>query len=217
MKCDRVKQRRDAARRRLPAVCRALCAAALWLPHASVSAQTIEEAVALAINSNPQVLGAQANKRAAGLDVKQARGGYFPSLDLDTRYGREHTNIKQLSVSGNDDDDFWRRESGVVVSQLLWDGNATRSEVQRRVALLNSAEHSVDDTQNAIAFRATEVYIEVLRSQELVALAQDNVKSHETTLSNVLAKQSSGVGNRADVEQATARLALMKSRSEGVV
>lgn len=211
MKCDRVKQRRDAARRRLPAVCRALCAAALWLPHASVSAQTIEEAVALAINSNPQVLGAQANKRAAGLDVKQARGGYFPSLDLDTRYGREHTNIKQLSVSGNDDDDFWRRESGVVVSQLLWDGNATRSEVQRRVALLNSAEHSVDDTQNAIAFRATEVYIEVLRSQELVALAQDNVKSHETTLSNVLAKQSSGVGNRADVEQATARLALMKS------
>ncbi len=212
MKRDRVKQQRGLNCGGWTAIVgTALWTVLLGLPCAGVSAQTIEEAVALAISSNPQILGAQASMRAAGLDVKQARAGYLPSLDVDTRYGREHTNIKQLSVSGNNDDDFWRRESGVTVSQLLWDGNATRSEVQRRVALLNSAEHSLEDTQNAIAFRATEAYIDVLRNQELVLLSQENVRSHETTLGNVRAKQTSGVGNRADVEQANARLALMQS------
>lgn len=173
----------------------------------ALAAITIEDAVKLALDTNPQILGATAALRAAGQDVKQARAGFLPSLDLDTRYGREHTNIKQLSGST----DLWRRESGVSFTQMLWDGNATRSEVQRRVALLNSAEHSLADTQNAIAFRATEAYIDVLRNRELVTLARDNVASHERTLNDVRAKLDSGVGNAADVEQATARLALMQS------
>lgn len=164
-----------------------------------------------ALTSNPQVLGAEASVRAAGHDLRRARAGYYPSLDLDTRIGREHTNIKQLSVAGNDEEDFWRRETGVTLTQLLWDGFATRSEVQRRVALLNSAEHSLADTQNAIAFRAAEAYIDILRNRELVELARENVVSHENTLKSVQAKLDSGVGNRADVDQATARLALARS------
>ncbi|MCZ6894349.1 MAG: TolC family protein, partial [Gammaproteobacteria bacterium] len=92
-----------------------------------------------------------------------------------------------------------------------WDGNATRAEVQRRVALLNSAEHSLADTQNALAFRAAEAYLDVLRSGELVELAEANVSSHDSTLGNVQAKLDSGVGNKADVDQATARLALARS------
>jgi adhesin transport system outer membrane protein len=177
----------------------------------TASAITIEDAVRQAITSNPTVLQAEADMRAAGHDVRQARAGYFPSLDLDTRYGREHTNIKQLSLAGNDVDDLWRRESGLTVTQLLWDGNATRSEVQRRVSLLNSAENSLADTRNALAFRAAEAYLDVLRNRELVELARANADSHARVLDNVQAKFSSGVGNKADVEQATARLALARS------
>ncbi|MGE0487377.1 MAG: TolC family outer membrane protein [Gammaproteobacteria bacterium] len=177
----------------------------------STLAITLEDAVEQALASNPTVLQAEAEMRAAGHDVRQARAGYFPSLDLDTRYGREHTNIKQLSVAGNDVDDLWRRESGLTVTQLLWDGNATRSEVHRRVSLLNSAEHSLADTRNALAFRAAEAYLDVLRNRELVELARGNAESHARTLENVRAKFKSGVGNKADVEQATARLALAHS------
>ncbi len=188
----------------------ALCAA--WLAGtAPAAAVTLEDAVMQALSTNPEVLSKEADLRAAGHDVKQARAGYFPSLDLNVRYGREHTNIKQLRAAGNDSTDLWRRESGVAVRQLLWDGNATRSEVQRRVALLNSAEHSLEDTRNALAFRAAEAYLDVLRNRELVELARANVVAHEKTLENVEAKQSSGIGNKADVNQARARLALARS------
>lgn len=174
-------------------------------------AVTIEEVVREALSTNPEILGAEADARAAQHELKRAKAGYYPSLDLTARYGREHTNIKQLSLAGNDVDDLWRRETGVQVSQLLWDGNATRSEVQRRVALLNSAEHSLADTLNAIAFRASEAYLDVLRNRELVDLAASNVGDHEATLANVQARLDSGVGNKADVNQASARLALARS------
>lgn len=175
------------------------------------AAITIEDAVNQALTSNPEVLRSEAEVAAAGHDVRTARAGYYPSLDLNLRFGREAANIKQLRRAGNKSSDLWRRESGVSFSQLVWDGNATRSEVQRRVALLNSAEHSLEDTRNALAFRASEAYLDVLRNRELVALAVENVSAHQKTLQNVEAKQSSGVGNKADVNQARARLALAHS------
>ena len=174
------------------------------------SAVTLEDAVHQTLTSNPQLTGASAAVRAAGYDVREARAGYLPSVDLDTRFGNEHSNIKQLNRPNNDDN-LWRRESGLTVTQLVWDGWATASEVQRRVALLNSAENSLADTQNALAFRAVEAYVDVLRNIELLELARANVKAHDEVLKNVDAKRGSGVGNKADVEQARARLALAKS------
>lgn len=185
-----------------------LCLAVLTsLP---LAAATLEDAVRQALTTNPQLTGAAAAVRAAGHDVREARAGYLPSVDVDARFGEEHSNIKQLNRRNNDDD-LWRRESGLTVTQLVWDGMATASEVQRRVALLNSAEHSLQDTQNALAFKAVEAYVDVLRNRDLVSLAHANVKSHDEVLRSVDAKSGSGVGNKADVAQARARLALAMS------
>ena len=174
-------------------------------------ALTIEEAVSQAVNSNPAVLSAGASARASVFDLRRARGGYYPTLDFDAGYGPEDTNSKQLKLAGNDRGTMDRRETGLTARQLLWDGFATRSEVERRVALLNAADYSLSDTREAIAFRAAESFLDVIRARELVALAHDNVASHEKMLGNVKAKSDSGVGNRADVEQAVARLALARS------
>ena len=185
-----------------------LCLAVLTsLP---LAAATLEDAVRQALTTNPQLTGAAAAVRAAGHDVREARAGYLPSVDVDARFGEEHSNIKQLNRRNNDDD-LWRRESGLTVTQLVWDGMATASEVQRRAALLNSAEHSLQDTQNALAFKAVEAYVDVLRNRDLVDLARANVKSHDEVLRNVDAKSGSGVGNKADVAQARVRLALAMS------
>ena len=172
-----------------------------------LSAATIEDAVRQALTTHPQLSGGAAAVRAAVQDVREARAGYLPSVDLDTRFGNEHSNIKQLNRPNNDDN-LWRRESGLTVTQLVWDGMATASEVQRRIALLNSAEHSLEDTQNALAFKAVEAYVDVLRNRDLVDLARANVNAHDKVLKNVEAKSGSGVGNKADVAQARARLAL---------
>lgn len=148
-------------------------------------ATTIEEAVGEAVRTNPSILSASAQARASTHDLRTARAGYYPSLDFDAGFGPEDTNAKQLKRAGNDRGAMDRREAGLTARQLLWDGFATRSEVERRVALINASEHSVSDTSEAVAFRAAESFLDVIRNRELVALARANVASHEKTVNNV--------------------------------
>ena len=105
---------------------------ALSISAGQALATTIEEAVSEAVNSNPSVLGAAAIVRASGHEVRAARAGYYPSLDFDAGYGVEEMNVKQLNLAGNDHGSLDRREAGLTATQLLWDGFATRSEVERR-------------------------------------------------------------------------------------
>ncbi len=188
-----------------------LLVAALSTAPTDALATTIKDAVGQAVSTNPAILSAAAQARASTHDLRTARSGYYPSLDLDAGFGPEDTNSKQLKRAGNDRGEMDRREAGLTARQLLWDGFATRSEVERRVALLNASEHSVSDTSEAIAFRAAESFLDVIRNRELVALARKNVASHEKTVGNVQARSDSGVGNLADVAQANARVALARS------
>lgn len=210
--------RRLANRVSLPARCSrtitvasAAVSLAILLSIPSTQATTIEQAVAEAVSTNPSVLSAAAASRAAGHDERAARAGYYPSVNFDAGYGPENTNIKALKRAGADHDTLDSRLTGLHTSQLLWDGFATRSEVERRVALINASQHSLSDTEEAIAFRASEAFLDVIRNRELADLARANVVSHEKTVGNVKAKHDSGVGNLADVEQANARLALAHS------
>ena len=50
-------------------------------------------------------------------------------------------------------------------------------------------------------------YLDALRDAELIRLAVENVTRHEAVLEKTRLRFSSGVGQRADVEQANARLA----------
>ena len=90
-----------------------------------------------------------------------------------------------------------------------WLRDQKRSRTQ--VALINASEYSLSDTAEAVAFRAAEAFLDIIRNRELLALARENAASHEKTVGNVKAKFDSGVGNLADVEQANARLALARS------
>ena len=174
-------------------------------------AEGVEETIKKVLVNNPQITGAEADFNAARDDLGVARAGYLPSVDLDIRYGRENTDIRQLSANGGGTQNLWRREAGITVSEMLWDGNSTSGEVARRGALLNSAEHSLADTQNALAFQTVQAYFDVMRNRELVELSSTILQSHEKILSSVRDKQDSGAGNKVDVEQVLARIALTQS------
>ncbi len=174
-------------------------------------AVTLEEAVRTALLGHPRIKGATAERRAAEREVRQARAGYYPSLDLRVALGSEHTDIEQLNKSGNAQGTMGKREEALIARQLLWDGFATRSRVDRRRALAAAAAGTLEDTREAIAFQAVKAYIEVLKNQRLVELAEENVLHHRDTLENVRLRVRGGIGQKADLEQARGRLALANS------
>ncbi len=185
----------------------------LLLPWGSeaVWATSLEEAVGTAIKTDPRVTAALAGHRAAKLDIREARAGYFPRVDLNGSFGREKSNIKSQHQAGLDNRFLNRREFGLQLNQMIYDGLFTSSEVDRRESLLSAAGSSARDVREQVAFSTVQAYLDVLRNRRLVSLAEDNAVEHEAILGKVVTRRTKGIGTDADRSQASARFALARS------
>jgi adhesin transport system outer membrane protein len=178
---------------------------------ASALSATLAEAVDQTIKTNPDILIDANQKLSVDEALKGAKGGYLPKVDLNLGYGREWS--ENISTKGNPGGDatLWRKESGLTLSQMLYDGFATRSEVQRQQSRLDSASHKVMGTSEQIGLKAIEAYLDVLRREELLKLAQINLEAHDKTFGQIKLRSDSGVGRKADLEQAQSRLSLSQA------
>lgn len=180
----------------------------LLLGATTASAQTLHEAATKTVESNPSVL-AEANRRlSVNKTIDQARAGYRPQVDLNLGYGREYTNNPRTRP---DSETLTRGEASITARQMLFDGFETKSEVNRTQANAESAGFSVSDTAETNALRAVEVYLNILRRQEIIDLTQANLQAHEDIHHRISRRAESGVGRRADVDQIDARLALART------
>jgi outer membrane protein, adhesin transport system len=175
------------------------------------SAQTLDEAIRATLRSNPEVLASNYSVMAAEALKNQARGGYFPSLDLVIAGGRENSNNTSTRALGEDDLYLTRAERSLRLTQLLFDGSSTRNLVKQQSALVDSALARLVGTQENVSLRAIQVYLESLRRDVVVRLAEENLKYHEETLGKITERFESGVGTKVDVVQTRGRRAQSKS------
>src|SRR5690349_16168506 len=102
---------------------------------------SLSDAVHQALETNPSVLSAARNRQAADASIGVARGSYFPRLDVLLGEGRERSTNAATIGLGRDGQPLNRHEELVLLSQTLWDGLGTRSEVDRRSALAESSAY----------------------------------------------------------------------------
>ena len=91
---------------------------------------------------------------------------------------------------------------------MVFDGFATSNEVKRHEARTNAKAFSVFGRSEITALNAVEAYLNVLRQQELLELAKENLLIHQKTHDQITLRSERGIGKRADSDQATGRLAL---------
>ncbi len=180
----------------------------LLLGATTVSAQTLNEAATKTVESNPNVLS-EANRRlSVDKTIDQARAGYRPQVDLNLGYGRENTNNPSTRPGS---ETLTRGEASITGRQMLFDGYETASEVNRTEANAESAGYAVSDVAETNALRAVEVYLNILRRQEIMELTEANLQAHQDIHQRISRRAESGVGRRADVDQIDARLALART------
>lgn len=165
---------------------------------------TLKEAAQVAVLKSPEVLARWHAFLEASEEIGVARGGFLPKVDLTTGVGRE--TLKQQSAGI--DSHFTRRGRTLTLNQMVFDGFATSSEVKRlgKAKLVRYFE-LLDASENA-ALEAGRAYLDVVRSRQLVFLAEENYIQHQAALEQLKQRAESGVGKRVDVEQAASRLAL---------
>lgn len=193
---------------------RGVLAGAVGLAFGGVAgAETLKEVVTYAIETNPQVVSVAKRRDAADFAIDAARGGYFPRADFIWGTGRERSQ-NPTTIAANPSDSWVslnRKQEGLIVNQMIFDGFGVNSEVARRRAISESTAHRVYGTSEEIALQAIEAYLDVLKNRELVAYAKDNLAAHQKTFNQVKLRADKGVGRRADLDQIDARLALAVS------
>lgn len=177
----------------------------------SVQAETLQEAIHTTLKTNPDVLASISERQAVSKEIDQARAGYFPTIDLGVGTGWESTDNPASRSRGDGEIHLNRDEASLNLRQMLYDGSLTKNEVERQKARTDSRAHSVYSVAENTALEATEAYLNVLRRQKLVELAQTNLESHQRTHDQITLRSERGVGRRADMDQSFGRLALAET------
>ncbi|MDN3639306.1 TolC family outer membrane protein [Simiduia curdlanivorans] len=173
-----------------------------------VHALSLEDAVRQTLESHPEVLAAQHELNSRKAEVSLAKAGYLPKVDVTAGVGYEETrNPSTLdeTVSLN------RNELSLQARQLVFDGFATSEEVNRQRARVDSASYQALASTDSVTLRTAEVYLNLLRQVDLLQLAKDSLKEHQNIYDQMVLRNRSGVGSKADLDQISARLALANS------
>lgn len=181
----------------------ALLTLALGMP-VITQAETLQEATGKMIASHPDVRAVAYNRRARNEQVRQARSGYFPSLDLEAGAGKDY-------VKEPFDEELNPQQLNLSLRQNVFAGLSTMNEIKRQQARVRSEAYLVRSTAENTALKTASAYLEVLKSESIQELARENLTIHERITDQITLRSESGVGNKADMDQVNSRLNLARS------
>ncbi len=175
---------------------------------------SINDALKQAVQTNPGVGEASANRRATESELRQTQSTLLPQVRVEARYGPEKFDqgapvvtgtALPVPIAGNG---AWRNgtQGSVVVRQILFDGFASIHDIWRQSNRVNAAAFRVRERTELIALDAAEAYVDVVRYLRLVGLSEQNVANHEKIFSNVNSRFSGGRAGEGDLEQARERV-----------
>lgn len=166
---------------------------------------TLKDAAQKAVLNNPEVLARWHTLKAADGERDFGAGALLPRVDLLAGTGTERRNDPTVRSR------YDRTSSSLTITQLLYDGFATRNDIKRldHARLVRLFEFF--DTSESVALEAARAYYDVLRYRELVRLAEDNFVQHRTVFEQTERRVKAKVARGVDLEQVGARLALAES------
>lgn len=169
----------------------------------NVSAQSLEQAIAHTLQTNPEVKASYNDFMSYVYDNKAAVREYYPKIDLTAGVGWENYQADPT----NRDDDYTAVDASIKLTQLIWDGSGTLNNMDRTAAEAESLRYKVLSDASDKALEVTKVYLDALKAYEILALSESNLATHKRIYDDIKKRTESGVGSTADLSQVQARIA----------
>ena len=153
------------------------------LPLVEPDPANADEWVEIALQNNPAVLSARAGVDVADANMRLARSGHFPTLDLVASVSRYEDNewsfrneidmdpiITDLRV------DDW--QAGLVLAIPIYQGGRVSAQTRQARLLLDATGQDLDDVQRGVVREAQDAYRAVLAGiQEVEAFKQASISA----------------------------------------
>ena len=184
-----------------------VAALALWSP-AAVSAQTLEEVLAIAYENNPQIVAQRALLRATDENIAIARSGWRPTVTVNNQIGAATT--ERQGVRG-DPRGSVPRSASLDVSQPLYRGGRVEAGVRRSRNQIQAERARLYAIEQAVFLDASTAYFNLVRDEATLILRINNVSVLTRQLESTSDQFRVGVVTRTDVSQAEAALAAARA------
>ena len=172
---------------------------------APVGAETLEDILATAYNSNPTLLSSRAGLRQADEQVPQALSGWRPTVNVVGQIGRgQYFNNFSSSIPY-----VTERNTGdynLVVTQPVFSGGRTVAQTAQAEGSVQASRAQMAQTENQVLLAASLAYLDVVRDTALLNLNISNEHVLAKDLDQARERFKVGEITRTDVAQAEARL-----------
>lgn len=169
-------------------------------------AAPLPEVVRQVLDAHPDVRSARSLLMAADEVASQARSAFYPTLGVDWRAADSRD--EQL---GNSLDRSVRR-SEAVLSWNLFRGAADLHRSRSASADRSAAQADLDSTREQVALRIAEVYLDVLRQQQLMIHSNKLLEDYRQLRDQIELRAEAGRISQADVEQIRVNLISVEAR-----
>ena len=177
-----------------------------------VSPKTLKDVVLSSLKSHPQIKKLERGRDVAYQDVVSAEGGFLPTVDVRAAYGQETVQNQTVENDRDHTRTSNTQESSLTVAHYLFDGGERNGRLNRTKALFDRSRNSISDGKEALAQRAVEAYIAVLKAQKQITLSKQNIEAHKDILNIVKKRFENKLAPEADVIQVQGRLALAQAQ-----
>lgn len=180
---------------------------AAWPPPPAPGATvTLDDTIYGVLRHHRELRGMQEDREVMKHEVRRARAGFGPSVDLQGSAGAAIISDSSTRKHDLDNTILGVVEASARLTQPIWDGFATRSRVRSALATLQSVKDRVYDTATTLSLDGIIAQINLIRQRKLYALAQSNVATHREILGQTSERSEMGADTQADVSQAQSRL-----------
>ena len=189
-----------------------LLTGAAALGSGAVRAETLQEALALAYQSNPTLQAARAQLRAVDEQVPIALSGWRPSLTVNGNVARTRQDsiITRGSTSGalfgGGTTLRTSEQAQILMRQPVFRGLKTTAGTAQAKSLVMAQRARLEQSEAQVLLETATSYLDVLRDQAVLDLQENNVQVLNRQLEATRDRFRVGEITRTDVAQAEARV-----------
>jgi outer membrane protein len=177
------------------------------------AADTLEGALALAYQNNPQLNAQRAATRATDETVDIALSGYRPKITATAQAGEQYLDVLGKVGGGyaRSVGTFAVPAYGITGTQTLFNGFQNANKTRQAETQVSAARETLRNTEETVLLTGATAYMNLLRDGAIFDLQRSNVNVLEATLRQTRDRFVVGEVTRTDVAQAESSLAAGRS------
>lgn len=176
------------------------------LPLSFSHAQSLQNILHYALNNDPVLLEAHADRQGAYNRVEQAKSARWPVVKLT---GNQMIKQHHKSRSSYDSNGF---NPGLEVSMNLYSFGAIESEIKKNQSTEDYFGHKYTETREELGLTIGQLYLEALRAKEAIRILKASLARHNSILKDLRVIVDYDEGRSSEYVQAQARKILVEQK-----